>query len=1016
MSNRLTSLARGPRIAPRLAILCGIAFLALSIAGLRAQVPEWVWHENAGRAPADNEVRFFRGHFTIDAQPSRAVLTAAGDDQATIWLNGIPVATNRAWNQAVTVDATRAVKQGENLIAIRGQNQSGDAAVIARLELTLPEDQKRTVITDTNWVSSDTESPQWFAPDFKPEGWTPVVSRGKLGVMPWGDVMAPKVATPAEKITVPPGFKIELLHSSQPGEGSWIAMTVDHKGRLIVSPQDNNDPLLRFTIGEEGKVEKIEPIALRLRHAMGLLYAHNSLYVNGHGPKGTGLYRLIDANDNDQFEEDEIRLLKNFRGEGEHGYHAVVLGPDNMIYVMNGNFTRLPEGLSPESPHRNYGEDHLLPRQWDGGGHAVNILAPGGYIVRTDPDGKNWELLLAGFRNSYDFDFNQDGEMFTFDSDMEWDWGTPWYRPTRINHCVIGGEYGWRSGTGKWPDYYPDSLPTTVDVGLGSPTGVKFGTGARFPAKYQRALFAMDWSYGRIVAIHLTPQGATYTGVYEDFVKGRPLNVTDLEVGKDGALYFLTGGRGTQAGLYRVSYHGDEDTSPAGPLVDRKASEARALRHKLEAFHGKRNPAAIDFAWPHLNSPDRWIRYAARIAIESQEVALWRDRALAENRPTAAINALLALARIGGKETQNDLLRALAKFPLATLSEEQKLEKLRVISLSFIRQGRPDTEVVKMAIEKLSPHYPSTSEWLNRELSQLLIYIGAPDVVPKTLALLRAAPTQEEKIHYIFHLRHLNLAWTPEQRERYLAEYFDWFNQDAKTRQTWQHPPDLIRWFKEVDRNYTDGASFVKFLANFKKEAESHLTPEERERLAPVLAGQKVAPKPVAAPRTFVKAWTMAELEPLLPQVGSGRSFEKGKEAFAATQCLACHKFGDEGGGVGPDITTISARFTRRDLLESIIDPSKVVSEQYLDTIVVLKDETEYTGRVIDENDQKLVLSINPLDPQRVEIAKKDIAKREASTISSMPEGLVNVLTKEEILDLLAYMESGGQKNHPAFK
>ena len=90
-------------------------------------------------------------------------------------------------------------------------------------------------------------------------------------------------------------------------------------------------------------------------------------------------------------------------------------------------------------------------------------MAPGGWIVRTDQDGKNWELLCAGLRNTYDIAFNTDGELFTFDSDMEWDTGTPWYRPTRVNHLVRGGEYGWRNGTGKWPEYSPDSLGAVVE-------------------------------------------------------------------------------------------------------------------------------------------------------------------------------------------------------------------------------------------------------------------------------------------------------------------------------------------------------------------------------------------------------------------------------------------------------------------------------------------------------------------------------------------------------------------------
>ena len=92
---------------------------------------------------------------------------------------------------------------------------------------------------------------------------------------------------------------------------------------------------------------------------------------------------------------------------------------------------------------------------------------------------------------------------FTYDADMEWDLGAPWYRPTRINHVVSGSDYGWRSGTGKWPAYYEDSLPPVVDIGPGCPTGVINGLGAKFPAKYQDAIYALDWTFGTIYAIHM---------------------------------------------------------------------------------------------------------------------------------------------------------------------------------------------------------------------------------------------------------------------------------------------------------------------------------------------------------------------------------------------------------------------------------------------------------------------------------------------------------------------------------
>ena len=576
-----------------------ISLLALFVCASFAQTPEWIWHDNKGREPADNEVTYFRKSFALKSAPQKATLIAACDNQAIVYLNGKQVLKNPEWNHATRANVRRDLKEGENILAALGKNESGDAAFILKLEVTFADGTQQTIVSDTSWLASQKEVAAWQTAAFNAADWTKPVSRGKLGVAPWGDVMAPPAATPAESLTLLPGFKVELLRSSQ-NEGSWVAMAIDPKGRLIISPQEGRNNMLRVTLNPAGQVDKIETINLPVGSAMGLLYAFDSLYVSGGGPDGLALYRLKDTDNDDTF--DKVELLKKFDGAGgEHGSHAIVLGPDKMLYYIHGNFVKVPSDISPASPHRNYAEDTLLPRGEDGNGFGVGIKPPGGFIVRGDPEGKHWELVAAGMRNTYDFDFNPDGEMFGFDSDMEWDWGMPWYRPTRIYHLVSGGDYGFREGTAKYPRYYPDIFPPAYDIGIGSPTGVKFGTNAKFPAKYQKALYAMDWSYGRIFAVHLQPDGASYSATTETFVRGKPLNVTDLEFGKDGAMYFTTGGRGTQSGLYRVTHTGGADTAPvAKSPANSKDAEARAIRHKLKTFHGKKDPSAIDFAWPHL--------------------------------------------------------------------------------------------------------------------------------------------------------------------------------------------------------------------------------------------------------------------------------------------------------------------------------------------------------------------------------------------------------------------------------
>jgi len=343
---------------------------------------------------------------------------------------------------------------------------------------------------------------------------TPTAGRPQVGEFP-----GTPTKSPTTDVTALPGFKVEKIYSVPKAEqGSWVALTVDDKGRLIAGDQYGG--MFRITLAQANSTDgpKVEPLKTGLTGAHGLLYAFHSLYVMvNEGPK-KGLWRLRDIDGEEQFEPAELLVPiegKNPQGRitggGEHGVHAIVLSPDGKsIYFTSGNHTPLPETLGKTRPV-HWGEDHLIPRIWDPRGHARGILAPGGHIIHTDPDGKNVEMFAMGFRNAYDFAFDANGEMFTYDSDMEWDIGHPWYMPTRINHVVDGGDYGWRSGSGRWPAYYADSLPAVVNVGPGSPTGMIFGTGAKFPAKYQMALFAADWTYSTLYAIHFVPDGATST-------------------------------------------------------------------------------------------------------------------------------------------------------------------------------------------------------------------------------------------------------------------------------------------------------------------------------------------------------------------------------------------------------------------------------------------------------------------------------------------------------------------------
>src|SRR5208337_949559 len=141
-----------------------------------------------------------------------------------------------------------------------------------------------------------------------------------------------------------------------------------------------------------------------------------------------------------------------------------------------------------------------------------------------------------------------------------------------------------------------------LDIGPGSPVGMSFGYGAKFPAKYQKAMYDLDWTFGTIYALHLEADGSTYKAVKEEFLSRTPLPLTDIAVGPDGALYFIIGGRGAQSELFRVTYVGKEPTDKVD-YHDPRGADLRTVRHQLEKLHT--GPAAdpdkaIKFLWPHL--------------------------------------------------------------------------------------------------------------------------------------------------------------------------------------------------------------------------------------------------------------------------------------------------------------------------------------------------------------------------------------------------------------------------------
>ena len=937
-----------------------------------------------------------------------------------------------------------------------------------------------------------------------------------------GELMPDVDASRSQKLGVegaqwrlPEGFSVEEVASHEL-IGSVINMTFDHLGRPLVATENEGVRLLLDENGD-GKYDKVKSVSEDVKRAMGLCYlAPGDLLVQADGAQAPGIYRVVDKNGDDVADEVTQVVKAKSGGMGEHAPHAISWGADGFLYVMYGNHSFPDFEIVKDSPSRGLQEDFLMPRYWDARGHAKGILAPGGTIQRLSPDLKSMAQFCAGFRNAYDFAVDTSGEIFTFDSDMEWDIGTPWFRPVRVVHCVPGADYGWRSGSGKMPNYYIDTLPPLDDVGRGSPVGTCIYDHTVYPEKFRGGFYMGDWSRGRIRAIFPQARDAHFIGKTVDFVVGEPLNVTDVDVGPDGLMYFTIGGRGTRGGMYRIKY-GDavakqetpktveevvaqpmrrsawgryaleqakqamgaewerglvtfarRNEAPAeqriaalealqahGPKPSRsllaklskdenaavrafavyllgthtlkevkkpltaalKDADALVQRHACESIvragldtetKVSKNDAMVSGLLSLLNSDDRFVRYAARTAIERTPRDAWSDTVIAMDsakEPRALIEGLVALIHTQKNAADMDAVFNKIASSDAELSDDDLLAALRAIELAFIRdaQGTDRSAFIQQVGPKLLAAFPTENLAINRELQIVLTHMEAPGAIDKLLAYQASSKSQEEQIHTAYCLRTVQSGWTREQRDTFVA------------------------WF-DKGREMTGGASFEGFIELVWQDALA-LLPEEEKTLAAARKDAQLAKRNADALALLTqlqaegegKASELANMS--IQEIKEYLEYDPmsyakndedwkhfadvGSKAFVKARCVNCHVFGTVGKGGGPDLSTVASRFRRADLIDAIAEPSKVISDQYIGLEIELNDLSTVTGMMVTEDDK--TLTVIDVTGKRVDIPKSDIESRKPATKSIMPEGLLNTMSLGELAALINYLERGAQ-------
>ncbi len=917
------------------------------------------------------------------------------------------------------------------------------------------------------------------------------------------------VPSAAPRFLVPPGFVVEEVRSPDDA-GSIVAIAFDHTGTLIASREEG--PVVRLIDDNgDGRADREEVITDAVTNCQGLEFDAGDLLAVGKGPEGPGLYRVRQAGGGGV--EASVTLITAVPDRmQEHGPHAVFWGPDGWLYWIVGNFSHMAATPDPASPYRPHGEGHVIPSLTDARGHAVQVRAPAGHILRRDIGraGGDWQRVAGGFRNAYDAAFNAAGELFTFDSDMEWDIDLPWYRPVRTYHVPPGAEFGWRTGTAIWQEWYADALPGMLAVGRGSPTGVAFYNGTAFPADYRDAFYEADWSRGRILVGRLTRRGATYRETSSEFVQGTPLNVTDVETGPDGALYFSKGGRKTEGGIYRVVYRGaTSPTADAGEVAgvdealdhpaprsawgrsaisdirqgvgeaqwraalvdvarDSAAMPARraralellhvfgkgsdrdllatlsqdasadvrgaavyylgvigaeawgasgaALRAALvprlrddEAFVRRRaaealirsgvSPAAfapldpVRDLLPLLGDEDRFVRFAGRELLERTNRNQWREAALALDRYPQVIEAHVALVHTA---TSTYDIRSLLERQRALIeagpTAKQLLGLLRPLHLAIEADQGVDYSTIYTPVgDALAARFPSGDADLDRELALSFGALRPAAALPKLVAAMdQPGGAREPQIWYAYVLRQYSQGWTPELVRR------------------------VEGWFRRTrEEKWRGGVSFEGNLAQIWEGFVEQQPERDRARLlaavpelAPGAAGARSADAPWRKrPDTMsVSEQEVREYLEYDPMAYQG-SADNGRKLYERAFCATCHRMGTLGQDAGPDLTDVARRFKRLDILESILHPSKTISEQWAAVEFLTARKQSVVGVVASETQD--AYDIRTVGGGQVRLLKKDIASQKTATTSTMPEGLLNGLSLSEIRDLLTFLEEG---------
>jgi len=972
-------------------VFCLLFSFSLSIFSVRLgvdehQLPKWI-----ASTDSKNTHYLLSQRLDLDESVMSGRMKLAADfARVSVAINDSVAVKVEPYCQLQILDVTQWLKAGDNSISIDVDCVNGPSAIAVEFEVRLKSGKVVYLVSDEAWVLNNGSAKVQSQGQVRAELWG--ADRRDASLSPienyeqWQQAKGSEVENVQPKFWTAPGFQISLLRTAKADEGSWISLAFDEKGRAIVSREDEG--LLRMTYdANRTSVEKVEAIKIDLKECRGLVFNSEDLYASANNSKA--IYRVQLSDDANM---KSMLRLREFSGGVGHGRNDVTIN-NGWLYSIHGDSVELP---------RDNVTDLTSPvRQWAG-----DVLGEG-YLLRMQLNPIEWEVVCGGLRNPYGVSAHPSGEMFTFDADNEYDMGTPWYRPTRVVALLPGGDVGYRTAGNKLPPRFhdqPENVPPVLTIGRSSPTAVFCDPKLAFPGPYRDALYLLDWTYGRAVAVHLVQRGAGWRAQAELFLQGRPLNVTDVARGDDGAMYVITGGRKTQSSLYRIvavegSSANPSVTGDSDEVHERSAAEFSAkqieTRKQLEQISRNRDVRGMQQVLAHLADSDPVLRHAARIALERLPRQQWRSVVPKISDDVAWLYGSLAMAHSMDSAEAAKMLERWLKCEPALYDLSSRLVWVRLCEWCLRTNKEAVNAKSSEVIAKLIVNWPEANVHhvatetsaieLRHRFAQLLGQLKSEKAIEFIARDLLASTQQEDQVAGLLALRQQRSGWTEAQRRL------------------------QFELLQDADR-MVGGEGLPKFMAAIREESLASLSSIERKSLAQLLEAKVEVATVTGPPRPHVQKWSIDELSEVTSSSLVKGDREHGAKIFREALCARCHRIGREGKAVGPDLTFVGRRFSPHDLMESILTPSRSVAENFqLDSILTQSGEI-HTGRILIEGDyrsQKVRIQTDPLKSDSVvEIDKSEIEEHKQLDRSPMPDGLLDVFSRDEIRDLIAYLQS----------